>query len=111
MVLMEDDYEKALEYFNEYTKTAVVKSPTVCNDVAVCCIKKGDYETAKGWIDSGLEFGNSGVVKELKKNEIVCLEGLGKLRDARDKLAEYVAAYPEDEEAKTEYEYLGTRIK
>lgn len=111
MVLLDEDYEKALEYFNEYTKTASIKSATVCNDVAVCCIKKGDYETAAEWVKEGLSFESSAVIKELKKNEIVCLEGLGNLREAYDRLGEYIAAYPGDEAANKEYEYLKTRIK
>ncbi len=110
MELMDGNYDKAKEYFERYLSSASVDSPAVCNDLACCCIYDKDYEKAKEWIDKGLTYGQSGVLRDLKKNEIVCLEQMGRLNEAREKLESFVTEYPDDEAAKTEYEYLGTRV-
>lgn len=108
--LIQQNYEEALGYFEQYTASAVTVSPTVCNDVAVCYINTGDYESADEWIQKGLSFPNSNVAKELKRNEIACLEGKGDLPGAFEKLAAYIAEYPDDEGAVTEYEFLKDRV-
>ena len=110
MELNAGNFEKAKEYFERYLSDSRVDSPAVCNDMAVCCIYDKDYEKAKEWIDKGLSYGSSGVLRYLKKNEIVCLEKMGKLQEAKEKLAAFVQEFPEDEAAKTEYEYIGTRV-
>lgn len=108
--LIQEDYESALGYFEKYSETTVTVSPTVCNDVAVCYIREGDFENAKEWIEKGLSFTNSGVNRELRRNEIACLEGLGDLSGAFGKLSTYIADYPDDEAAVTEYEFLKDRV-
>ncbi|MBR0133262.1 MAG: tetratricopeptide repeat protein [Lachnospiraceae bacterium] len=109
MEMMDENYDKAKEYFERYLGRASVESPAVCNDLACCCIYDKDYEKAMEWIEKGLSNGTSGVTRDLKKNEIVCLEQMGKLQDAKAKLETFVLEYPEDEAAKLELEYLGTR--
>jgi tetratricopeptide (TPR) repeat protein len=110
MCLMDEEYDEAMEYFDKYTQTTVVTSPTVCNDLAVCYINGGDYETAYEWVTTGLQFSTSSVLKQLKRNEIACLEGLGDLSTAFEKLTDYVEAYPDDEGAAKEYEFLKDRV-
>ena len=111
MEMNDGNYDKAKEYFERYLKSSTADSPAVCNDLACCCIYDKDYEKAKEWIDKGLAYGSSGVQKDLRKNEIVCLEQMGKLSEAKKKLETFVQDYPDDEAAKKEYEYLGTRVK
>ncbi len=111
MSLLDDDYKTALECFDKYVQTTVIGSPTVCNDMAVCLIKAGRYDEANEWIGKGLEYTNSSVTKELKRNEIACLEGMGELKKAKEKLDEYLTAYPDDEAAAAEKEYLSTRTR
>ncbi len=101
--------EKAVKYFEKYCETVEVQSPTVCNDMAVCSINKKDYEKAYEWIEKGLSYPASGSQQELKRNEVACLEGMGKLDEATKKLKEYLIDYPEDEAAKTDYAFLSMR--
>ena len=110
LAMMNSDYETAKECFTTYSASTVVESPTVCNDMAVCYMKTGDYETAKGWIEKGLVYETSAVKQELLRNEIACYEVEGDLKAAYDKLAEYVVAYPEDEGAAQEYNWLHDRV-
>ncbi len=108
--MMEKNYEEALGYFENYTSNTVTVSPTVCNDIAVCYINAENYDSAWEWIQKGLAFSNSNVVRELKRNEIACLEGKGELSQALGRLESYVAEYPDDEGAATEYAFLKERL-
>lgn len=107
--LMEGDYERASELFEEYAGSTVVESPTVCNDISVCLISAERYDEALEWINKGLMFKMSGVEKQLKRNRVACYEGSGKLSEALYLLEKYVAEYPEDEGAAQEYNFLSQR--
>lgn len=107
--LIQQEYTEAQKYFENYAEGTVTVSPTVCNDMAVCFINAGDYESANEWIQKGLGFENSNVLQELRRNEIACLEGMGDLSGAFAKLGTYVADYPDDAAAVTEYEFLKDR--
>lgn len=107
--LMEGDYERASQLFNEYADSTVVESPTVCNDISVCLIRSGQYDEALEWINKGLMFKVSGVEKQLKRNRIACYEGNGMLPEAFYLLEKYVIEYPEDEGAAQEYNFLSQR--
>ena len=107
---IQEDYDEALEYFEKYSEQVVSVSATVCNDMAVCYMYADDYETAYEWIQKGLDYGYSKVQKALLRNEVACLEGMGNLSVAFVKLTEYIEAFPDDEAAKTEYEFLKDRI-
>lgn len=108
--LIQQDYEEALVYFENYTENIITVAPTVCNDMAVCYMRTGDYESAGQWIETGLNFASSSVIKELKRNEIAYLEGKGELAIAFSKLEAYIAEYPDDEAALIEYEFLKDRV-
>ncbi|MGN0165784.1 MAG: tetratricopeptide repeat protein [Lachnospiraceae bacterium] len=108
--MFQKDYEAALGYYEQYVDSTVTLSPTVCNDIAVCYIYAENYDAADEWLQKGLGFANSNVLRELKRNEIACLEGQGDLSGAFAKLSAYIAEYPDDEGAKTEYEFLKDRV-
>lgn len=48
-------------------------------------------------------------MQEMKYNEIVAYEKLGKWENARTKLKEYVKDYPDDERGTKEAEFLETQ--
>ena len=110
LAMMDGDYETAKTCFTAYSESTVVESPTVCNDMAVCYMNSGDYETAKQWIEKGLVYETSAVRQELLRNEIACCEVEGDLSAALQKLGEYIIAYPEDEGAANEYNWLHDRV-
>ena len=47
--------------------------------------------------------------QELRRNEIIALEYLQDFAQAREKMTEYLADYPDDEAAAREYEFLQSR--
>lgn len=108
--LIQENYEEALKNFKLYQETTVVVSPTLCNDLAVCYINAGDFEEAEKWIDKGLGYNTSGVLKELKRNRIACAEGKGELDRAYALALDYHKIYPDDEAAFTELKWLADRL-
>lgn len=71
--------------------------------------ESGAYEDALSTIQAGIALGESGVLKDLLREEIACYEKLGDYASAREKAGEYVNSYPEDEAVKKEYEFLKSR--
>ncbi len=81
------------------------------NMLASLALQEEDYETALTYIEAGLTCaGNSDeLTQELMKNEIICYEMLQDWETAYEKALAYCVAYPDDEEAAAEAEFLATR--
>ncbi len=79
--------------------------------LASLALEDEDYELALSYIQEGLALdGNSAELKqELLSNEITCYENLGEWDTAKAKMVEYLVAYPDDEDAIKEAEFLETR--
>lgn len=71
--------------------------------------ENGAYEDALSMIQNGIALGESGVLKDLLQEEIVCYEKLGDFASAREKAGEYLNSYPDDEAMKKESEFLKSR--
>lgn len=78
-------------------------------NIAAHYIAKGAYEKALSAVQSGIALGESGVYKELLREEIICYEKLGDFANAKVKAEAYVSAYPKDEAMTKEYEFLKSR--
>ena len=81
----------------------------IYNSLGVCLMNQGKYEEALKAFESGIELGDSAHIQNLKYNQIVAKEYLGKFSEAKSLMQEYLASYPDDGKAKTEYEFLQTR--
>lgn len=80
------------------------------NGLALCDIYEGSYDSALQNIQSGLEAGEDEEVrKSLLYNEIVVYEYQKDFATAKSKMAEYLAAYPDDQDAVRENQFLSTR--
>lgn len=108
--LIQENYEEALKFFNSYQETTVVGSPTLCNDLAVCYLYTKEYDEAMKWIEKGLGYNVSGVQKELRRNQIACVEGMGDLEKAYEYAFNYHKDYLEDEAVFTELKWLADRL-
>ena len=100
--------EEAVSMYEDYLKNYPTDAGAY-NQYGMYCLNKGDYESALGYFAAGLALGDSDAKRELMFNEAVCYEYLHQYETAYDKFGEYLKAYPKDEAAKHEYDFLSTR--
>ena len=86
-----------------------VPDAAIYNSLGVCLMNQGKYEEALNAFESGISLGDSAHIQNLKYNQIVAKEYLGKFAEAKSLMQEYLASYPDDGKAKEEYEFLQTR--
>lgn len=79
------------------------------NGLAYCNILEEDYTSALENIQKGLDTGDEEEKQGLLFNEIVVYEKTSDFATAKEKIAEYLKAYPSDEKAVKESYFLGTR--
>ena len=88
------------------------------NLMGICSMQTGSYTSALEYIQSGIalthtsdgaEKADEELVREMKFNEIICYERQADWENARQKTAEYLAEYPDDEAVQKEAEFLETR--
>lgn len=105
------DYEGAKKAFDQAVKEGTNKTGTLYNLLGSCELELGNYEEALSCYEKGLAVkGNSKELRrEMEFNVIVACEGMEDWEQAKEKLEEYIAKYPEDEEAEKEAEFLETR--
>jgi len=84
-------------------------SAAIYNQLGSCKLAAGDYQAALDAIASGIAMNNMDVMQTLKYNEIVAYEYMGDFKKACVLMENYLAAYPDDERAQREYEFLRTR--
>lgn len=77
--------------------------------VATSQMEQGDYEAALDTIKKGIEKGNAGSLQGLLSKEIAIYEQKFDFATAKKKMEKYLEAYPEDENAAREYEFLKSR--
>lgn len=106
-------YDKAKEYYEEYLKEAKgdVSLPTVYSNLAGCYIEQKDYDTALEYLEQGLDLGVTNAYQDLLRNQVILLERMGKMEQAATAAADYISAYPKDEDMAKEAEFIATRIK
>lgn len=84
---------------------------TICNMMAVCKMQTENYEDAISYYEKALDHSDCSddMKQEIQFNVIVCYEKLEDWDNAKAKLEDYVTAYPDDEKAAKEAEFLKTR--
>lgn len=104
-------YEAARNAFESALEHDAEKTATLYNFLASCEMQLGSYKSALNYLNLGLacEDGSEELQKEMRFNEIVCYEQCGEWENARTKLAEYTADYPDEERAAKEAEFLETQ--
>jgi tetratricopeptide (TPR) repeat protein len=104
------DYPKAVYYYDIFIEEGEIMAPNVYNQIASSLIKIGDYSQALNYLEQGIAYNHAATMKTLKKNEIIAYECLGEFAKAKEKLTQYLATYPKDEEAKREAQFVETRV-
>lgn len=81
----------------------------IYNQLGLCEMARKDYTRALDAFQSGLEMEEKDTMQVLSFNEIVAYEHLGDYEQALSLTEQYLKKYPDDMEAKREYEFLLTR--
>ena len=115
-------YEKALEAFQQAVDLGAEETVQLYHLMASCGMQtwksEEDYTAVLGYIQTGLalaeiadgeEAPDTDMIREMKYNEIICYERQADWENARQKTAEYLAEYPDDEAVQKEAEFLETR--
>ena len=82
---------------------------TILNRLGMCKLEAGDAKAALECFNKALELGNSSMTQVLKFNQIVAYEYLGDFDQANVLMKTYLQAYPDDQDALREYEFLLSR--
>jgi len=102
------DYNYAASVYNDYIQDDATQEE-VFNQLGLCKLKIEDYQSALETFQQGLEIENNSMAQTMYYNEIVAYEYLGDYKQAAVEMKKYLALYPDDENAKREYEFLQTR--
>ena len=99
------------QYFDMAYAHGATKTSSNVNLFLSKALEAEDYTKALEYIAESLAIGTNTEEEkqDLLKNEIACYEKLGDWENAKTKITEYVALYPEDQEAIKEAEFLSTR--
>lgn len=103
-----NDTKNARETYTNYAKE-YGESAQSYNGLALCDIADKKYTEALANIQKGIEGGNEQEIQSLLYNEVIVYEYLLDFKTAKDKIGEYMKKYPDDENAKKEYEFLQSR--
>lgn len=102
------DVNYAISVYSGYI-TSGKESPEVLNQMGLCKLKMEDYEGALLAFQQAMNIEGNGMMQTLRFNEIVAYEYIGDFKKACVLMESYLASYPDDEDAKREYEFLKTR--
>lgn len=81
----------------------------VMEELGNMAMEKGDYANAYEYYQKGLATVRPVNEQMLRRGEIAALEQMYEFARAKEKMAQYVLDYPEDEQAAREYLFLKTR--
>lgn len=102
------EYNYAANVYNSYLAKDN-KNAEIYNQLGVCEMAKQDYQKALEAFQAGLQIENSGMVQTLSFNQIMAYEYLGEYQTASALLDDYMLAYPDDETAGREQQFLSSR--
>lgn len=102
------DYNYASSVYNSYLGK-YEGNAEMYNQLGLCEMAKGEYGKALEAFQAGMQLENSGMMQSLAFNEIVAYEHLGEFEKAYVLMGSYLNSYPDDEQARREYDFLSTR--
>ena len=79
------------------------------NGLALCCMAAENYDGALSYIEQGLSCETDEDMQDLLYNRIVAYEYKLEFDQAKSYMEEYLEAYPDDEDALREYQFLKSR--
>lgn len=102
------DYNYASNVYASYL-SSYDGSAELYNQLGLCEMAKGDYQKALEAFQAGMQLEENDILQTLSFNEIVAYEYLGEYERAYALLGNYLNNYPDDKQAKREYDFLSTR--
>ena len=102
------DDQTATKYYQAYAEDHADDS-IVLEELGNMAMEKEAYADACAYYQKGLKTTNPVNEQLLRRGEIAALEQMYEFEQAKDKMAQYVLDYPEDEQAAREYLFLKTR--
>lgn len=102
------DYNYASSVYNSYL-AKYEGNAELYNQLGLCETARKDYQKALEAFQAGMRLENSGMMQTLSFNEIVTYERLGEFEQAYVLINNYLKNYPDDEQARREYDFLSTR--
>ena len=102
------DYNYATSVYKNYLDEHP-EAADIYNQLGLCKMKSGEYDAALSAFRSASNVENNGMEQVLMFNQIAAYEYTGNFKQATVLMEEYLKKYPEDEEAKREYEFLKSR--
>lgn len=102
------DPSYAVTLYEEYIRENP-SAGAIYEELATCRIKQGDYEGALSTIEAGLNAGGGEGRQGMLFDRAVAYEMLYDFETAAKCMEEYLTEYPDDEVAKRENIFLGTR--
>lgn len=102
------DAQTAETYFELYAKDHA-DDAAVLEELGNMAMEKQEYKKALTYYQSGLAAKEPSNEQKLRRGEIAALEQLFEFEQAKEKMAQYVSDYPNDEAAAREYLFLKTR--
>lgn len=81
----------------------------VMNQLGICLMALKDHTGALDAFNKGIDIGDPAMDQSLRFNQITAYEHLGDFDRAKTLMKDYLDAYPDDEEALRENEFLRTR--
>ena len=102
------DYNYATSVYKNYLDEHA-DSAEIFNQLGLCKMKSGEYEEALSAFRSAVNVESNGMEQTLEYNQIAAYEHVGNFKQAAVLMESYIRKYPDDEEAKREYEFLKSR--
>lgn len=102
------DYSYASSLYTEYLEDNIGDA-NIYNQLGVCMLKLGDTASAVKAFESGISLGDAAMMQTLKYNRICAYEQATDFARAKTLIGEYLAAYPDDEQAQREAAFLDSR--
>ena len=102
------DYNYAANVYNSYLEKNEGNAE-MYNQLGLCEMTRGEYRKALEAFQAGMQLKDTAMMQTLSFNEIVAYEYLGEFMQAHVLMENYMKNYPDDEQAKREYEFLSTR--
>lgn len=102
------DYNYAVNVYTSYLNKYEGDAETY-NQLGLCEMKRGEYAKALEAFQEGIQLSGNTMLQTLSFNEVVAHEYLGEYEQAYELLKIYLQKYPDDEQAKREYDFLSSR--
>ena len=102
------DYNYAASIYSNYL-TQHPDNVVIFNRLGMCKLQGKDAESALNYFEQALALEDPSMTQVLKFNQIVAYEYLGEFDQANVLMKNYLAVYPDDQDAIREYEFLKSR--